>query len=360
MVKHYSIRNGIHTTVWQKRNRENMQKTLDQIPVSVLDLATIVEGDTAADAFRKSRSLARHTESLGYTRYWFAEHHNMESVASSATSVLIGYIAEGTQKIRVGSGGVMLPNHAPLVIAEQFGTLASLYPDRIDLGIGRAPGTDGLTSTALRRNLNGSIDEFPQDVMEVIGYLGPRDPAARVRAIPGEGTQVPVWLLGSSTYSAQLAAILGVPFAFASHFAPTYLEEALHLYRTNFRPSQYLQQPYTLACVNVIAAKKEEDAERMAQSFQVLILGLIRNMRKPLQPPSAALDTARSEAENAAVQQMMHYSFIGDAAGVQKGLQAFLEKTGVDEIMVASHIYDHAAKLKSYELMAPFFKNRED
>lgn len=338
-----------------------MQKTLTQIPVSVLDLATIVEGDTPADAFRKSRSLAQHTESLGYTRYWFAEHHNMESVASSATSVLIGYIAEGTKKIRVGSGGVMLPNHAPLVIAEQFGTLASLYPQRIDLGIGRAPGTDGVTSMALRRNLKGTIDEFPQDVIEVLNYLGPRDPAARVRAIPGEGTQVPVWLLGSSTYSAQLAAILGLPFAFASHFAPTYLHEALQLYRANFKPSQFLKEPYTLACVNVIAAEKEEDAEKMAASFRALILGLIRNMRRPLQAPEVATaEGPFSDAENAAIQQMAHYSFVGNAEGVQKGLQTFLDKTGVDEIMVASHIYDHAAKLKSYELIAPFFKKRVD
>ena len=338
-----------------------MERTLADIPVSVLDLSTIVEGDTPADAFKKSRALAQHTESLGYTRYWFAEHHNMESVASSATAVLIGYVAEGTQKIRVGSGGVMLPNHAPLIIAEQFGTLASLYPNRIDLGIGRAPGTDGITSMALRRNMKGNIDEFPNDVMEVMGYLGPRDPAARVRAIPGEGTEVPVWLLGSSTYSAQLAAILGVPFAFASHFAPAHLHEALRLYRTNFRPSQYLQEPYTLACVNVIAADEQEDAEKMAASFRALILGLLRNMRRPLQSPSAAVaEGPFSDAENAAIDQMAHYSFVGNAQTVQQGLQSFLDQTGVDEIMVASHIYEHSAKLKSYELIAPFFKKRVD
>ena len=338
-----------------------MERTLADIPVSVLDLSTIVEGDTPADAFKKSRALAQHTESLGYTRYWFAEHHNMESVASSATAVLIGYVAEGTQKIRVGSGGVMLPNHAPLIIAEQFGTLASLYPNRIDLGIGRAPGTDGITSMALRRNMKGNIDEFPNDVMEVMGYLGPRDPAARVRAIPGEGTEVPVWLLGSSTYSAQLAAILGVPFAFASHFAPAHLHEALRLYRTNFRPSQYLQEPYTLACVNVIAADEQEDAEKMAASFRALILGLLRNMRRPLQSPSAAVaEGPFSDAENAAIDQMAHYSFVGNAQTVQQGLQSFLDQTGVDEIMVASHIFEHSAKLKSYELIAPFFKKRVD
>jgi len=338
-----------------------MGKTLADIPVSVLDLSTIVEGDTPADAFRKSRALAQHTEALGYTRYWFAEHHNMESVASSATAVLIGYVAEGTQKIRVGSGGVMLPNHAPLIIAEQFGTLASLYPNRIDLGIGRAPGTDGVTSMALRRNLKGSVDEFPNDVMEVLGYLGPYDPTARVRAIPGEGMQVPVWLLGSSTYSAQLAAILGLPFAFASHFAPAHLHEALHLYRTHFRPSQHLQEPYTLACVNVIAAEEQSDAEKMAASFRALILGLLRNMRRPLQSPDAATSEGPfSDAENAAIDQMAHYTFVGNAPTVQKGLQAFVDQTGIDEIMVASHIFEHSAKLKSYELIAPFFKKRID
>lgn len=329
--------------------------------MSVLDLSTIVEGDGPADAFKKSRDLAQHTEVWGYTRYWFAEHHNMESVASSATAVLIGYVAEGTQNIRVGSGGVMLPNHAPLIIAEQFGTLASLYPNRIDLGIGRAPGTDGITSMALRRNLKGSVDEFPNDVMEVLGYLGPRDPSARVRAIPGEGTEVPVWLLGSSTYSAQLAAILGLPFAFASHFAPAHLHEALRLYRSNFRPSQYLQEPYTLACVNVIAADEQEEAETMGASFRALILGLLRNMRRPLQSPSVAVaEGPFSDAENAAIDQMAHYSFVSNKQTVQQGLQDFLDQTGVDEIMVASHIFEHSAKLRSYELIAPFFKKRVD
>ena len=337
-----------------------MGKLLGDIPVSVLDLSTIVEGDTPADAFRKSRDLAQKAEAWGYTRYWFAEHHNMESVASSATAVLIGYVAEGTQKITVGSRGVMLPNHAPLIIAEQFGTLASLYPNRIDLGIGRAPGTDGITSMALRRNLKGSVDEFPNDVMEVLGYLGPRDPSARVRAIPGGGTEVPEWLLGSSTYCAQLAAILGLPFGFASHFAPAHLQEALHLYRSTFRPSQYLKEPYALACVNVIAAEEQEEAEKMGASFRALILGLLRNMRRPLQSPDAAVaEGPFSEAENAAIDQMAYYSFVGNAQTVQKGLQAFVDQTGVDEVMVASHIFEHSARLKSYELIAPFFKKRE-
>ena len=333
-----------------------MQKDLSQVSVSVLDLATIVEGDTPADAFRKSLALAQHAEALGYTRYWFAEHHNMESVASSATSVLVGYVAGGTRVIRVGSGGVMLPNHAPLIIAEQFGTLASLYPDRIDLGIGRAPGTDQLTSRALRRTLQGSVDDFPNDVIEVLNYVGPRDPQARVRAIPGEGTNVPVWLLGSSTYSAQLAALLGLPFAFASHFAPAYLQEALTIYRTQFKPSKFLKEPYALACVNVIAAGSDAEAQHLATSFYVLFLGLIRNNRRPLQPPVASMENLWSEPEKAAVQQMMQYSFIGSAATVENKLQAFLNETGVDEIMIASHIYDAAAKLRSYELIAPFFR----
>ncbi|HVF81862.1 MAG TPA: LLM class flavin-dependent oxidoreductase [Flavisolibacter sp.] len=337
----------------------NMQKHLADIPVSVLDLSTIVEGENATGAFTRSLALAQQAEALGYTRYWFAEHHNMESVASSATAVLIGYVAGGTSTIRVGSGGIMLPNHAPLIIAEQFGTLASLYPGRIDLGLGRAPGTDGVTSMALRRRLQNSVDEFPNDVIELINYLGPREEAARVRAIPGEGTEVPVWLLGSSTYSAQLAAMLGLPFAFASHFAPTYLNEALKIYRANFKPSTQLQQPYAIACINVIAADTDDEAEHLATSFYNLALGLIRNKRRPLQLPVASMDDVWTEPEKAAVQQMMHYSFIGSTATVNRGLQSFLEETGVDELMVTSHIYDLEAKKNSYQMIAPFFKRSD-
>lgn len=333
-----------------------MNKKLNDIPVSVLDLATIREGDTATDAFHRSLALAQHVERLGYMRFWLAEHHNMESVASSATSVLIGYIAGGTKRIRVGSGGVMLPNHAPLIIAEEFGTLESLYPGRIDLGLGRAPGTDGVTSAALRRMLNNSVDDFPRDVLELLSYLAPRDPAARVRAIPGEGLQVPVWLLGSSLYSAQLAAMLGLPFAFASHFAPAYLYEALQVYRDTFKPCEHLQQPYTIACVNVIASDTDAEARLMATSFQMLALGLIRNKRRPLQPPVASMEGLWSEPERAAVQQFMQFSFIGSADTVQDSMQTFLDRTGVDEIMVTSHIYDHEARLRSYGIIAPFFK----
>ena len=333
-----------------------MKNKLSDIPVSVLDLATIVEGDGPPEAFRKSKALAQLAEQLGYNRYWFAEHHNMGSVASSATSVLVGYIAGATTSIRVGSGGVMLPNHAPLVIAEQFGTLESLYPGRIDLGIGRAPGTDGITSMALRRHLQGQIDDFPNDVMETINYLGPKDPNARVRAIPGEGTGVPVWLLGSSTYSAQLAAHLGLPFAFASHFAPTHLYDALNIYRERFKPSQFLKEPYALACVNVIAAETDEEAQRLATSFYILFLGLIRNKRRPLQAPVDSMEGIWNEAEKAAVQQMMQFSFIGSSNTVKNNLESFLATTGVQEIMVASHIFDHNLKLRSYEMIAPFFK----
>jgi luciferase family oxidoreductase group 1 len=331
-------------------------KKLSDIPVSVLDLATIVKGDVPADSFRKSLQVARRVEELGFNRYWFAEHHNMENIASSATPVLIGYIAANTSSIRVGSGGVMLPNHAPLIIAEQFGTLESLYPGRIDLGLGRAPGTDQLTTYALRRNLNATVDDFPHDVLELQNYLAPRNAELKVRAIPGEGTQVPLWLLGSSTYSAQLAAALGLPFAFAAHFAPAHLHDALQLYRQRFTPSQQLQQSYSMACINVIAADTDEEAQYLASSFFRLALGIITNKRKPLQPPIKNMDDEWAEYEKAAVMQMMEYTFIGSAQTIEKGLQLFLADTLVDEIMVASYLYDNAAKIHSYELIAPFFK----
>lgn len=333
-----------------------MQKQLFDTPVSVLDLATVVEGETPSDAFKRSLALAQLAERLGYTRFWFAEHHNMESVASSATAVLIGYVCGGTFKIRVGSGGVMLPNHAPLIIAEQFGTLESIYPGRIDLGIGRAPGTDPVTSYALRRNLKSDVDDFPNDVVELINYLQPKDESARVRAIPGESTQVPVWLLGSSTYSAQLAAMLGLPFAFASHFAPTYLLDALKLYREQFKPSQFLQQPYALACVNVIAADTDEEANYLATSFYQMALGMFRNKRRPLPPPVKTMDSLWTEQEQLGIQHMMHYAFVGNTETVQNSLKNFLLTANVDEIMVTSHIYDLPAKVHSYELIAPFFK----
>lgn len=337
-----------------------MKKTLKEIPLSILDLATIVEGDaTPADAFHRSLAVAQHAEQLGYKRYWFAEHHNMQSVASAATSVLIGYVAGGTKTIRVGAGGVMLPNHAPLVIAEQFGTLEALYPGRIDLGLGRAPGSDQLTSMALRRSLNADVNQFPQDVVELINYMQPAQPGAKLRAIPGEGSQVPVWLLGSSTFSAQLAGMLGLPFAFASHFAPALLHEALRVYRQSFKPSQFLEEPYCMACVNVIAADTDEEAEWLATSFYQLALGLFRNDRKPLPAPVKDMDKIWTPAEKAGVQQMLTYSFRGSREKVQDALQQFLEETAVDEIMMASHLYDLEARKKSLGLVREGLKVSE-
>jgi luciferase family oxidoreductase group 1 len=333
-----------------------MTASLSEIPFSVLDLAPVLEGETPADSFNKSLELARAVESFGYLRHWFAEHHNMENIASSATSLLIGHIAAGTSSIRVGSGGVMLPNHAPLVIAEQFGTLEALYPGRIDLGLGRAPGTDPVTSRALRRNLNGSVEDFPRDVVELRNYLGPRIAGAPVRAIPGEGSRVPLWLLGSSTYSAQLAAVLGLPFAFASHFAPTYLFEALRIYRGRFESSDQLQQSYAMACVNVIAAETDEEAQYLATSFYQLALGIIRDARRPLQPPAPRMEEIWNDYEQAAVMQMMKYSFVGGPETVRGKLEDFLKDTGVDEIMVASYIYDQQAKIRSYRILSDFFR----
>lgn len=334
-----------------------MEKKLADIHLSFLDLATIIQGDTSpADAFKRSMASAQAAEQLGYKRYWFAEHHNMESVASSATAVLIGYIANGTSTIRVGSGGIMLPNHAPLIIAEQFGTLASLYPGRIDLGIGRAPGTDQLTSYALRRTLKSDINDFPNDVVELINYLGPIDPHAKVKAIPGQGTRVPVWLLGSSTYSAALAAMLGLPFAFASHFSPAQLFDALQIYRTNFKPSEFLKQPYAMACVNVIAADTDEEAHYLSTSFFQMALGMFRNTRKPLPPPVPSMEDIWTDAEEAGVMQMLHYSFIGKPETVEKSLQRFVDKTQVDEIMVTAHLYDLDARMKSLEMTSRLFK----
>jgi luciferase family oxidoreductase group 1 len=331
-------------------------KKISTIPVSILDLATIIQGDSSpAGAFARSVSLAKHAEQNGFKRYWFAEHHNMESVASAATAVLIGHIAGNTSSIRVGAGGVMLPNHAPLIIAEQFGTLALLYPDRIDLGIGRAPGTDPLTSHALRRSLKGDVNAFPNDVVELLNYLGPPDESMKVKAIPGTGTQVPVWLLGSSTYSAQLAGLLGLPFAFASHFAPAQLHDALLTYRTHFKPSVFLATPYSMACVNAIAADTDDQAEYLATSFYQLALGMFRNDRRPLPPPVASMDEIWTPDEERGVMQMTTYSFLGTIETIARSFQAFVDKTQVDEIMISSHLYDLEARKRSLELIASLF-----
>jgi luciferase family oxidoreductase group 1 len=337
-----------------------MAKDLSNIPVSILDLANVVQGDTsAADAFRRSVSFAQHTERLGYKRYWFAEHHNMESVASSATSVLIGHIAGNTSRIRVGSGGIMLPNHAPLIIAEQFGTLASLYPGRIDLGLGRAPGTDQATAYALRRNLNSDVDAFPNDVQELLQYLGPVDKQGKVKAVPGIGTNVPVWLLGSSTFSAQLAAKLGLPFAFASHFSPAQLFAAMQVYHTTFQPSTFLSAPYAMACVNVIAADSDDEARFLATSFYQLALGMVRNYRRPLPPPTDDMDSLWTPAEAAAVKQMLHYSFAGNTETLTEELTSFVRNTGINELMIATHMFDESAKKRSLEITASMFQTEK-
>ncbi|WP_407430728.1 LLM class flavin-dependent oxidoreductase [Arcticibacter sp.] len=331
-------------------------KQLQEIPYSVLDLATVVEGQTPADSFRHSLDLARKAEELGYKRYWLAEHHNMPSVASSATSVLIGFIAGGTKTIRVGSGGIMLPNHAPLIVAEQFGTLASLYPDRIDLGLGRAPGTDQLTAMAIRgENMHGA-HHFPTDIKRLQQFFSADNADSKVRAIPGEGLNIPIWVLGSSTDSARVAAAMGLPYAFASHFAPTYFMEAIKLYRENFRPSKELSEPYVLACVNVIAAETDREAERLSTSVKRMFMGIVTGKRSLLQPPVDSMDDIWNIYEEQAVNQMLTYSFIGSPGKLEKDVLSFVEKTGVDEIMATSHIYDHQARLKSYEIFSNVFR----
>jgi luciferase family oxidoreductase group 1 len=325
-------------------------------PLSVLDLAPIVEGSSAADALRNSLELARHAEALGYRRYWVAEHHNMDGVASSATAVLVGHIAAGTRTIRVGSGGVMLPNHAPLVIAEQFGTLATLFPGRIDLGLGRAPGTDRVTMRALRRHLDASDEEegFPRDVMELQRYLGPPQAGDAVRAIPGTGTEVPIWLLGSSLYSAQLAAHLGLPFAFASHFAPDLLLHALEVYRATYQPSARWPKPHAMVGVNVVCAERDDEAAFLFTSIQQRFLGMQRGRRGPLPRPidPAELAALWTPQEQAGVQRMLAASAVGSPASVRAQLAAIVESTAADELIVAGAIHDHAARLRSYALLA--------
>lgn len=322
------------------------------VPLSILDLAPIVEGSDASAALRHSLDLAQHAEAWGYRRFWVAEHHNMDGVASSATAVLIAHVAGGTTTIRVGSGGIMLPNHAPLVIAEQFGTLATLFPDRIDLGLGRAPGTDQLTARALRRHLHSDQEDgFAQDVQELIGYLEPAQPGARVRAIPGIGTQVPVWILGSSLYGAQLAAHLGLPFAFASHFAPDLLEQALEIYRATYRPSTRWPEPHAMVGVNVVAADSDAEGARLLTSIQQRFLGMQRGVRAPLPKPVDSMDRLWNEAERAGVQRMLAATASGGPDKVRRELQAIVTRTRADELIVAGAIHDHAARLRSYELL---------
>ncbi|AHV99542.1 LLM class flavin-dependent oxidoreductase [Paenibacillus sabinae] len=328
---------------------------LQDIPVSVLDLAPIVEGGTAADALRNALDLARHAERWGYRRYWLAEHHNMPGIASSATSVVIGHVAAGTQSIRVGSGGVMLPNHAPLMIAEQFGTLESLFPGRIDLGLGRAPGSDQPASRAIRRGLGSDGSDFPEQLAELRAYFEPGAADSRpsgVRAVPGEGLSVPIWLLGSSGFSARLAGQLGLPFAFASHFAPDYLLPALHLYRSSFRPSAALDKPYVMVGLSAAVADTAEEARRLATSPQQQALSLIRGRPGKLKPPVDSMEELWSPQERALVLGRQQYAVVGDQAAVRERMEQIQEETGADEWIVTSQIYDHSARLRSYEMLA--------
>ncbi len=320
-------------------------------PLSILDLAPITEGSDAGRALHNSLDLARHAEGWGYHRFWLAEHHGMPGVASAATAVVIGHVAAGTRTIRVGAGGIMLPNHAPLVIAEQFGTLASLYPGRIDLGLGRAPGSDPLTTRALRRT-PGAADTFPQDVMELMSWFRAPEPGQPVQAVPGAGLDVPIWILGSSLFGAELAAALGLPDAFASHFAPAAMTDALALYRSRFRPSDRLERPYTMVGVNVFAADTDAEARRLFTSLQQAFINLRRGRPGPLPPPDDRLEERLAPADRPLIAEMLSATVVGAPETVRRGLLAFAERTGADELMLTSQIYDHAARLRSFEIVA--------
>ena len=322
------------------------------IPLSVLDLSPVPEGSDAGQSLRNTLELAQQAERLGFTRYWLAEHHNMPGIASAATSVVIGHVAAGTSTIRVGAGGIMLPNHSPLVIAEQFGTLASLFPGRIDLGLGRAPGTDQLTAHALRRNLESSANDFPRDVVELLNYFKPVDPAQRVQAVPGAGLNVPVWILGSSLFGAQLAAMLGLPYGFASHFAPADMERAVELYRDRFEPSEYLQKPYVMLGLNVIAADTDEEAHHLFTSQLQAFVNLRSGRPGKLPAPVEGYQEQLDPAARALVRQMLSCRVVGGPETVDKGIREFAERTGADELMVTGMIFDHQKRLRSYEIVS--------
>ena len=320
--------------------------------LSILDLAQVPEGATPADALHNARDLAQHAERWGYERFWLAEHHNMVGIASAATSVVIGHVAGGTKTIRVGAGGIMLPNHSPLVIAEQFGTLEALHPGRIDLGLGRAPGSDQTTARAMRRNLAADADEFPQDVVELINYFEPARAGQALRAVPGAGLRVPVWILGSSLFGAQLAAHLGLPYAFASHFAPDALMQAIQIYRTRFTPSQFLDKPYVMAGFSAFAADTDDQARLIATSQQQAIVRLRTGRPGTLPPPDATYLQRIGPHERAIIDHVQHCSAIGAHATVRAGIAAFIERTGVDELIITSQIFDHQARRHSYEMIA--------
>jgi luciferase family oxidoreductase group 1 len=323
--------------------------------LSVLDLAHVPEGSTPSDALRNTLDLAQHAERWGYNRYWLAEHHNMVGIASAATSVVIAHVAGGTKTMRVGAGGIMLPNHSPLVIAEQFGTLDALFPGRIDLGVGRAPGTDQRTLRALRRDPSAA-DTFPQDVLELQALLGPAQPDQAIQAVPGTDSNVPIWILGSSLFGAQLAAMLGLPYAFASHFAPGALMQALQVYRERFQPSAQLDRPYAMVGANVIAADTDEEARHLFTSPQQSFTNLFRGARGKLQPPIDDIESYWSPHEKAQAMNMLSCSFVGSPDTVREGLEGFIRQTGADEVMVASAIYDHGKRLRSYEILSDVHK----
>ena len=324
----------------------------NKTPFSILELASIAQGSSVKDTFKKSLDLAQQAEKLGYHRFWLAEHHNMKSIASAATAVLIGHIAGGTKNIRVGSGGIMLPNHSPLIVAEQFGTLGNLYPGRIDLGLGRAPGTDQETARAIRSDRLQSVYGFPGEIDQIKQFFSSTNSASKVRAIVAEGVDVPLYILGSSTDSAHLAAEKGLPYAFASHFAPAQLFEALNIYRSEFKPSAVLQKPYTIACINVIAAETLDKAEQLFTSLIRMMLGVMTGQIDYLQKPTAMTRELRDIAQNPAFERMLKYAFVGDSDQILQKTESFLQDTQVDELMVASHIYDHTDRLRSYEIFA--------
>jgi luciferase family oxidoreductase group 1 len=328
------------------------------IPYSLLDLSPIVAGGTAGQSLANTRDLAQHAERWGYTRYWLAEHHNMAGIASAATAVVIGNVAAATKTIRVGSGGIMLPNHAPLIIAEQFGTLESLFPGRIDLGVGRAPGTDQLTVRALRRDVMAAAESFPDDVVELQALLAPSQPGQRLNAVPGAGTSVPIWILGSSLFGAQLAAVLGLPYAFASHFAPDALIPALDVYRRRFQPSVQLDKPYAMPALQVVAAATDAEARRLFTSAQQAFTNMQRNARGPLPPPIDDIETYWTPIEKAQAGRMLARAVVGGPDTVRAGLAAFIDETAADEIMVSTMIFDHAARLRSFEIVAEVMKER--
>jgi luciferase family oxidoreductase group 1 len=341
-------------------SRPNAAYIRAMIPLSVLDLSPVPQGSDVARSLKNTLDLARHAERLGYRRYWLAEHHNMPGIASAATAVVIGHVAAGTTSIRVGAGGIMLPNHSPLMVAEAFGTLASLFPGRIDLGLGRAPGTDMLTARALRRNLDSDANAFPQDVVELMGYFRPVEEGQRVRAVPGAGLDVPIWILGSSLFGAQLAAMLGLPYAFASHFAPAELEHAVAIYRERFQPSDQLQKSHVMLGLNIFAAETDEEARLLMTSQQQAFVNLRSGRPGQLPPPLAGYYETLEPTAKAMLDQALSCTVVGSPETVRRGIEAFARATGADEIMVTGQIFDHQARLRSFEIAADATREASD